>query len=512
MAGLLFTRLGHYALWDDEAGTALVAKGILRTGDTSVILDHGNICAYRSGIDIRDFCDRGMPPLSPYVTAASFLLFGVNAWAARLPYALLGLATVGLILFWARRERWLVLLVLSLGLLGNVSLILFLRQGRYYALTIFLSVAIAFVYWHGKATPRNLLILAGLSILLFLSNYLNYLALYVCLAVDYILWKRKEWPFSWGKVLLLFGPQILLNGLAASIWNPFLTQHGGYETKSSLFDRFILFYWYWRDMNASEFMAIPLVFLALGFSLAQRRLWLVRGCVISVIYIMVVAFIAPQVVDVLKEADIRYTSPVIPLDIALETGAICLVFQHRSVLAILLALIVFGTNLLNGGPLLDCGFRSTLVSYIGELIHPVPEPYTPTANWINEHVPEGASIWVEPGYAPYPLMFHAPRALYAWQLMWPPRPDFAHLPIIYFAGQKPPDYLITFGPWLDVVMKGMQLWNRPDARYTLVTTIPVFWKDCYRPELIWHKFEPIRNFDLQKQAVYIFQRVAPPPK
>lgn len=31
-ATLLFARLGHYALWDDEAVTALTAKGILLKG------------------------------------------------------------------------------------------------------------------------------------------------------------------------------------------------------------------------------------------------------------------------------------------------------------------------------------------------------------------------------------------------------------------------------------------------------------------------------------------------
>src|SRR6202044_4148207 len=97
------------------------------------------------------------------------------------------------------------------------------------------------------------------SILLFLSNYLDYLALYACLAIDYILWKRREWPFSWSKGLLLFGPQALLIALAARIWNPFLTEHASYVMMNSPGDLLTLFFWYWRDMNQCEFFALPIL-------------------------------------------------------------------------------------------------------------------------------------------------------------------------------------------------------------------------------------------------------------
>ena len=85
LAGLgLFARLGHYALWDDEAGTALTAIGIWRTGDTSAVLDH-NLFAYESGKDLRNLHERLMPPLPGYLTAPFVGLLGRNAWAARLP-------------------------------------------------------------------------------------------------------------------------------------------------------------------------------------------------------------------------------------------------------------------------------------------------------------------------------------------------------------------------------------------------------------------------------------------
>ena len=135
-------------------------------------------------------------------------------------------------------------------------------------------------------------------------------------------------------------------------------------------------------------------------------------------------------------------------------------------------MLVFGTNLFNGGPLLAWGMRSTILSYLGELSLPQSEPYTPTAAWINANVPTGASVWVTPYYAAYPLMFAAPRALYAWQLTWPPRHDFAGLPAIQFAGRVSPDYIIAFGALTAGDRRGRQ--DRPAAgfRYELAADDP----------------------------------------
>ena len=489
MTGLIFARLGHYALWDDETMTGLVAKGVRHTGDTTVLLDHGNIVAYRGGILIRDFHDRSTPPFSAYLTAAAFSLFGISAFSARLPFALFGLGTVALMLLWVRREKWPVLLVLAAGLVGNVSLILFFRQCRYYGPAIFFSVAVAFVYWRWKPSPRNLLILSALSVLLFVGNYMDYLALYLCLGVDWLIWRRREWQPGRPGWICLLGPQVILNGVLSLIWNPLKTPFGGYEAYNTLGDRVILFFWYWRDMDRCEFFAIPVILLALVVGIIQRRAWLVRGCVALTVFVTGVSLVSPQIIQQSVEGEVRYLAPVIPLALALEAGVLCALFERRRGLMIMAVLIVFGTNLLNGGPFLSWGMRSTLLSYLGELSLPQTEPYTPTARWINDNVPEGKSIWVLPYYAVYPLMFHAPGALYAWQLSWPPRPDFAGLPRIHFIGQEPPDYLIGFGPAARQMMQALRAWNRPDVRYQPVKTLDVYWQDSYRPELYWRNFQ-----------------------
>jgi hypothetical protein len=504
---LIFTQLGHYALWDDESLVALSAKGVQRTGDTSVLLNHGNIVAYRNGLHIHDFADRALPPLDCYLAAASFDFFGVSAWSARLPFALFGLGTGLLLFLWARDlpivQRW----VFLAAVFGNVSLILFSRQCRYYSLTLFFSVAIVFVYTRWKGGARDLVLLAALSVCLFASNVMSYGALYLALALDYVIWGRKRQHLNRLQWIALFGPQLFLCGLIGSVWNPFRTTLGTYEAANTLLDRLSLFFWCWRDMDRCEFFALPLLLLALGVGIFQRRTWMIRGCVAIAVYVAAIALVSPQLIRQSAESEVRYLAPVIPLALALEAGALVALLQKRTALLIVAAVLAFGTNLFNGGPFLSWGLRSTLLSYLGELSLPQAEPYTPTADWINEHVPENASVWVTPYYAAYPLMFAAPRALYAWQLSWPPRPDLAGLPAIQFAGRQAPDFIVTFGPARGEVAQFMKSKSLPGFHYRFVTTLNYFWKDMYRPELYWRTFESVTTFNPEKDGVSIYQRV-----
>ncbi|HSV14981.1 MAG TPA: hypothetical protein VLI90_12045, partial [Tepidisphaeraceae bacterium] len=64
---LIFARLGHYPLWDDEAITAMTARAVWRTGDTSARVDDHNLLAYRNGLLLRDLKDRFTPPLQFYL-------------------------------------------------------------------------------------------------------------------------------------------------------------------------------------------------------------------------------------------------------------------------------------------------------------------------------------------------------------------------------------------------------------------------------------------------------------
>jgi hypothetical protein len=501
----LFARLGHYALWDDEAGTALNAKSILATGDMSVWVDQHNIFAYRGGAELRDLKNRYVPPLAAGVTAAAFAAARrTDAWTARAPFAAMGLATVGLLLWSVRRTRagpaagWL----MSAAILGHVSFFLYARQARYYAAAMLLTLAIALVYASGRTTRAAAGLVAGLSVLLCAANYLNYLALYLCLAVDYVVWRRHERPLTAGAWAVLLVPQVMLCGAIAAIWNPFTTQGGAAWHPATLGDKVLLFAWQWRDLNQNEFVCGALVIAAACLAWRRRDPWLRRGLAALVVYVAAITALSPQPVAETSAADIRYLAPLIPLGMILSVRAISQLTARRVWLAAPIALAAAGTNLFHGGPLLERGLRSTIADYVQELRAPPTDPFTVAAAWISRHVRAGESILVLPDYMTYPLMFHAPAPVYAWQLPMPPAPQFAGLPAIHFMGQVAPDYIVAFGPSA-AILRG---WCQSGTSYVLAATLDHFWKDVHRPELHHHRFAPVTRYAPATEAIYIFTR------
>ena len=105
-----------------------------------------------------DLLWRWSPWLQFYLAAASFAVFGVTTFAARLPFACLGLLTVALTFFFTRRafgsER---LARLSAGLLGlSVPFLLHCRQARWYALAYLLVICLFYALFELEQQAREL--------------------------------------------------------------------------------------------------------------------------------------------------------------------------------------------------------------------------------------------------------------------------------------------------------------------------------------------------------------------
>ncbi|MEY3481240.1 MAG: hypothetical protein RIQ71_2015, partial [Verrucomicrobiota bacterium] len=114
-AAMFFPGLGSTPLLDDdETRFASVAREMVRTGDWVVPLYNGELA--------------DKPPLSFWITAASFLLFGENAFAARFGSAVVSLLAV-LVLWWlaARLYDRTTALWSGLVLLGSL---LFVAEAR----------------------------------------------------------------------------------------------------------------------------------------------------------------------------------------------------------------------------------------------------------------------------------------------------------------------------------------------------------------------------------------------
>ncbi len=508
--GMLFFRLGHYPFWGDEADTALFARGVARTGDTMALIDH-NIYAFRNGACLKNLHGRYQPPV-PYYLAAPFVgVDGTGAFWPRFPFAVLGLLSVGLLLYWMIRmgisaSAW---IVLSIGLLGNVSFFLFCRQCRYFSLTILLSLVVAYLYlnWKGRWWEYTGFVLA--SILLLGTNYLSYVALYAVLGCDYILFTRRQLRLKFDQWLLLLGPQILIGIAIISVYNPLGDEVAPDLPGRNIFlDKLVLLWWNLRDLNSNEFYIAIIMLAALPVYIWNRNIWLLRAILAGISYIFTIVVFSPQHVSLTIAADVRYLVPLIPLFIGISAMVIVPLSLDKWPLALLLSVAVFASNILNY-PFSPKQWSCRPAEFVRELFIPQVCSIDLAVKWIKDYVHKGESIWAVPDFMGYSLMYHAPDPIYAWQLKSPPQKQFEALPPIHFIGQTPPDYFIVFGPYKGVVEKNINTLKSQALDYQLIKVLDVYWADKTRPEITLRTFRTIKDFDRRLKAVYVYRRVKP---
>lgn len=168
---LVFTNLGRDHLWADEGDTAVLAANIL---------DHGVPTAW-DGVTFSDadygkrltddFVMVSHPWLQYYAVAASFALFGETAFAARLPFALFGLATIALVYVIAERASGRRLAGVSAAMLltASVQFLIYSRQSRNYSLNAALTCLLVLQFTRLTSGWSSALF-AATAILLFHSH------------------------------------------------------------------------------------------------------------------------------------------------------------------------------------------------------------------------------------------------------------------------------------------------------------------------------------------------------
>ncbi len=191
-AGLLLCRLDDAYLWQDEAETALVSRHLLAFG--LPLSTDGTDWVQQAGQSFVEFTSDHVwiyhSWLQYVLTAASFAILGPTTLAARLPFVLIGLATLLLFYCFVLRclENKRIAQVATVLLLFCVPFLLLMRQSRYYALATFFTLLTLDAYRSlraGKVWALPCFILS--AVLLYHSHYGAFFPTLASLGVHWLL-------------------------------------------------------------------------------------------------------------------------------------------------------------------------------------------------------------------------------------------------------------------------------------------------------------------------------------
>ncbi|HUT77830.1 MAG TPA: glycosyltransferase family 39 protein [Polyangia bacterium] len=513
-AVLAFHGLDNHKLWDDEANTALFGRNLLATGELSAF-DGTNLIGFRGGGELdENLRNVYMPPLQYWVAAAGFGLLGESTFTARVPFVLLGLASLALLAVFSRRllgERFPWWLPVALTALSPAWL-LYIRNCRYYAPGVFFVLVLLVAFTARGTRLRDqafaLVGIGGSVVALFLSNYFNAFAGMSALAC---LLALREFR-SRGHLVRLAVALVVSGLMAAHVWfnlNPFETENIRADTTAPLERFFTLLGWQLAGLGTFEFFPVvlaPLVALPLVLRrLAGERPLAARAAVIAgamLAAIVATAATSPQSVSGSMIADMRYLVPLIVLGAVVTAVVIVLLFRLWKPLAAAMFAIVCFSNLAHLGFLGDeNGFlppkspQCTICRYV---IENLEDWETSTEKLVGflKSAPSGHEVLVIPGYMAYSPMFYRPDLHFCCQLEpdHPVRKDLKMaLPAHIWWHRAAPDVgLVSRAPPRDA---SGPLWVRGQrmGNYRLAGSVDARPVDTSRPEIPWHAFSAEEN-------------------
>ncbi len=383
---LLLTHLTHSYLWNDECSTAVIARTVLQHG-VPMCYDGENSISSEEG---RDITPSGiftfLPWMQYYVTAAAFAALGESTFAARLPFALFGIATIMLTYYlalatWRSRK---VAATASVMLMMSVPFLLLAGQCRYYSLSAFFTVLGLWNYLRlleSRKYAQGLFVVAALALLH--TNHGHGVALLMSVAFHALIWHRHKMRI----VLALVGGVFLLN-LPWLIWmsvsHPSKLEFGKTIFAIRLFCLFFLFY-----------IPNPFVLFS-GMILVSRYKRLPQSERISTVYpgfTLALTFMGlsiPLMAIFVDYPYFRYLSPLLPVASVIAGQVMVGLWQRSKGWAVAVCALWFLTGLF---PL-----------YLIELTQDYKGPIRGIVTYLNEHAKPGETVAI--GYEDPCLKFY----------------------------------------------------------------------------------------------------------
>ncbi len=500
-AVLLLTRLDNGCLWQDEAETAVLGKSILRFGypkgddggnrlNPSWPLASGGAWTYHTW-------------LSMYLAALSFLVLGTTTFAARLPFALLGLASIWLAYRLVRRllgnqslARWTAFLLLTC-----VPFLLHMRQCRYYAPTIFFGLWAVWAYLRFLKERRGSRWELGLAaVLLFHTNQgaLPPVAAALLLHLAILRAPRRKWA-----ALLPVGIFVLACTAPFALW----LQMGQLQGDLSWNQIRHHAQFYFRQIN-KYLLPIPFWLLLLAFIPALRRrfavlmgarpdkpAWL-AACLLAVGLLFLI--LVPE------QRHFRYLVNLIPWLMLFQATLLLSVFGTWRAAGYILAAVILLTDLVHysGVNVLaaqipsvrqrlsspEARIRSLPLEYLGEITRRYRGPMDAVVEKLTAEAQPGQTIKIP--YEDHVILFYT---------------DLIVEPIVDpedFLRPTFPDWVVLRRDWLPEGFEQSEYFRQIQSRYEkrVLDAPDIPWQN--RPDPGYHRFLT----DRQAPPVVLFRK------
>lgn len=434
-AMLLFADLGDVYLWQDEAETALIARHWLAHG---LPLSTNGVTWVQQQAQpfiefTQDYIWISHSWLQFALTAVSFAFLGSTTVAARLPFALAGLASVcffyQFVLRWLQNKR--VACIAAVLLLFCVPFILLARQCRYYALSVLFTLLTLDSYlWlrSDKSWAMPYFVLS--AVLLYHSHYPAFFSVLAALFLHQLLSSRMR--SAWPRFLMA----LILIALLIAPWAYFMrlmNRLGLLPTQSQIArSSFLRWNRFVRQLGQYFLQITVWIFpLLLPLVLIIARLWWSRRGGWAVIptqaafcqlcsLVVVVNLVA---LSALGWVFFRYLAHLIPLLVALLAITVVRLAGRWSTLAYVLVAVLITSNglhilpyrLLSAIPfersylwqkamaspaiswvsqIQEIRFRSDLWMYIQELTRPYKGPIEGIVTYLSQRAKPGQIVLV----------------------------------------------------------------------------------------------------------------------
>ena len=460
-AVLIFTNLGSDYLWEDEGDTAALASNILKFGvpkawDGGAFLDSDHGARLN-----RDLVMVTHPWIQYYLTAASFLVFGENTFAARIPFAIAGWMSILFVyLFvWRLFGNRLTAFSAAALLVFSVQFLLYAKQCRYCALNMLLVVWLFWTFFKmNSARDCVLFILA--SVFLFHTHPYG-IAPVVALGALSLIYRpfviQRRWIlFATPAIALLTLPWLALSSLSSSgsALNTTAAQSAG-EFIERCAQAFI------ESTSVTPLIGSVILFLIAALSIRWKRkdtidaapsdsasaeqqvaprffetneTALLLSALLTIVFYGLATAIT-QSSDSLWLAGMRYASAVLPLAAMVAALAIAKV-SRTSVLFSILLLLVFGltklaqlTPWVAGNPsglihfgkysvgahvpakMVDRFLGTGLMAYVRDLWRENPGTVAKSCKFLRENAKPGDVLIVNYGMEPTYFYTRLPQAM-----------------------------------------------------------------------------------------------------